>query len=285
MDTDKDETKLSSTVQKPITVWWVILFSTGASPICVHQCPSVVGRAFDSTAASDLGINHKSMLKSVEPSSDTERVRYTSVLILLCFLTVMATGSGCTSATPPCCRAQMGAEHQAPAEESASQYSPTGVDLQAPWRQDDGRALQLSSLHGHPVVISMFYATCEGVCVITKNDMKAIEASLPPEVARRTVFVLATLDPAHDSAAVLRKYRLAQGLAAERWRLLRGSAADTARLATALGIGFGRDKSGLFRHSSQLVVLDGAGRMVATQEGIQANLEAVVQALTLVAQR
>lgn len=201
------------------------------------------------------------------------------------FLALAASWTGCSSPIPPCCRAKAGVGMECSTDLSTNRASNVLVDARATWQQDNGQPFQLASLRGHPVVIAMFYATCEGVCVITKNDLKAIEASLPAAVAAQTAFVLVTLDPDHDSPAALKKYRLAQGLSTVHWRLLRGSTKDTAQLATALGIGFGRDQAGLLRHSSQLVVLDEAGQIVERQEGIQADLAAVVQALTVVAQR
>jgi protein SCO1/2 len=189
--------------------------------------------------------------------------------------------AGCT--TPQrraCCQPEGQAENQAAGNINTNLM----VDLRASWQDDEGQAFQLASLHGQPVVISMFYATCEGVCVITKNDLKQIEASLPPKVRRRTAYVLVTLDPANDTMAVLKRYRFNQGLAPQNWRLLRGSPGDTARLAAVLGIGFGRDGAGLIRHSSQLVVLDGKGRIVRRQDGIHADLDALAQVVTAAAQ-
>jgi hypothetical protein len=61
--------------------------------------------------------------------------------------------------------------------------------------------------------------------------------------------------------------------------LLRGSAAQTATLAAQLGVRFGRDASGLFRHSSELAVLDETGRLVLQQEGVQADLARTVSVL------
>ena len=201
---------------------------------------------------------------------------------LFCIMALAAMLAGCT--TPEhrgCC--QPGGQT---GKRAASNIIDTNltVDLRASWQDDEGQAFQLASLHGQPVVISMFYATCEGICVITKNDMKQIEASLPAEVRRRTAYVLVTLDPANDTMGVLKNYRFNQGLAPQHWRLLRGSLGDTARLAAALGIGFGRDGAGLIRHSSQLVVLDGNGQIVRRQDGIHADLDELAEVVTAAAQ-
>lgn len=153
------------------------------------------------------------------------------------------------------------------------------LELPGEWQDDSGKNFKLAELRGRPVLISMFYASCEGVCVVTRNDMKAVEASLPPDVRERTTFVLVTLAPERDGPAQLKQYRADFGLPKSRWRLLRGSAEDTAALAARLGIGFGRDTAGLFRHSSELTVLDAAGNIVLQQDGIHADLSATVKAV------
>jgi cytochrome oxidase Cu insertion factor (SCO1/SenC/PrrC family) len=110
--------------------------------------------------------------------------------------------------------------------------------------------------------------------------MKEVEASLAADVRERTQFVLVTLAPERDGPAELRQYRRDNGLSGNRWRLLRGSAAATAALAARLGIGYGRDPSGLFRHASQLTVLDAAGNILLQQGGVNADLTRTVKAIT-----
>ena len=184
--------------------------------------------------------------------------------------------TSCAAEKKSCC-----GNHAAAAVASA----PRGavLDLAGDWQTDAGTPLALAQLRGRPAVISMFYASCEGICVITKDDMKAVEASLPAAARERTTFVLVTLAPDLDSAAVLKKYRTDHGLSEKNWVLLRGSPATTAALAAQLGIGFGRDQSGLFRHASVLTVLDDAGNILLQQDGIHADLTATVAAVVATA--
>jgi protein SCO1/2 len=155
----------------------------------------------------------------------------------------------------------------------------TALPTDAVWQDDHGNNFHFAALRGQPVVIAMFFASCAGVCVITRNDMQAVEASLPAALRDRTLFILVTLAPDRDTAAVLKQYRLENGLAEKRWRLLRGSTAATAELAAALGVGYGRDAAGLFRHSSEITVLDETGNIVLQQDGIHADLAATVKVL------
>jgi protein SCO1/2 len=195
---------------------------------------------------------------------------FCSRIAFFCVLAIALTG--CQSTEMSCCRLKT-----ADAGPTASDKSIFGLD--SVWQDDGGKDFQLAELRGRPVVISMFFATCEGVCVITKDDMKAVEASLPAALRERTAFVLVTLAPDTDTPAALRTYRVEQGLSENRWRLLRGSPTATAQLATQLGIGYGRDSSGRFKHSSEVTVLDAAGKIIFRQDGIHADLAKSVQAI------
>ena len=204
-------------------------------------------------------------------------------LVLICGLAGILTG--CQSPGKmtgrTCCQMPMA---DMPASTGTSvAATATPLDSPAVWQDDAGKKFQLAELRGHPVVISMFYASCEGLCVITRNDMQAVEASLPAAVRDRTIFVLVTLAPDRDTAAVLKQYRIEQGLAEKRWRLLRGSTAATAALAAQIHVGYGLDAAGFFRHSSEITVLDESGKIVQQQDGIHADLTAAVKVLTFAA--
>jgi protein SCO1/2 len=148
-------------------------------------------------------------------------------------------------------------------------------NLSAQWETDDGKKMALADLNGQVRVISMFYSTCQGVCVITKNNMQQIDASLSPATRERVKFVLVTLDPARDTAAALRSYRRVENMPASRWTLLRGDDAATGRLASFLGVAYGRDSSGRFIHSSEIVILDSDGRVLHRHNGVAANLSGI----------
>jgi protein SCO1 len=166
--------------------------------------------------------------------------------------------------------------------EMAPQNSVTNLDAQ--WETDSGKRIRLSDLNGRVRVISMFYATCQGICVTTKQDMQQIEASLSTVARRRVGFVLVTLDASRDTASALHSYRRAENLSADRWTLLRGDDHATRQLASLLGVEFGRDGSGRFVHSSQLVILDESGRIIGRHNGLRADLPAITTEIQTAAQ-
>jgi protein SCO1/2 len=185
---------------------------------------------------------------------------------------VVALFSGCAS-EKSCCRSDKG---PAPATTVGQQI----LDTPGRWKNDAGKDFDLTSLRGQPVVISMFYASCEGICLVTRDDMRDVEASLPESVRARAKFVLVTLAPDIDTASVLKQYRRDNGLSEKNWIFLRGSKPATAELASRLGIAYWRDGARFFRHTSEITVLDESGKTVLQQDGIHANLAQTVQAVT-----
>ena len=192
------------------------------------------------------------------------------IALLLGWMTVCVPSGNAGPVMAACCQSPTVATNAVETGESVA-------DLAAEWETDSGKKIKLSDLNGRVRVISMFYATCQGVCVITRQDMQQIEASLSLAARRNVDFILVTLDPVRDTDADLRTYRLFQNLSPRRWTLLRGDDAATGKLAELLGVSAGRDASGRFIHSSELVVLDKSGRILDRYSGPHADLSAVVK--------
>lgn len=188
--------------------------------------------------------------------------------LLLGCIVVCAPSGNAEPLLPPCCQ-------HAAAASSVAEPNGSISDISAEWETDSGKKLKLSDLNGRVRVISMFFATCQGVCVITRQDMQQIEASLSLATRHNVNFILVTLDPVRDTAADLRSYRRSENLSPRRWTLLRGDDDATAKLAELLGVTAGRDTSGRFIHSSELVVLDPSGRIIHRYSGTQADLSAI----------
>jgi protein SCO1/2 len=151
--------------------------------------------------------------------------------------------------------------------------------IDSEWQADDGARVRLADFNGRLRVVSMFYSTCEGVCRLTLQDMQMIEASLSAATRERVLFILVTLDPAADTPEALRSYRAAENLAPNRWALLRGDLLETRQLSNLLQVRAGRDSSGRFIHSSQLVVVDESGNIFDIHDGTQANLRTITREL------
>ena len=138
------------------------------------------------------------------------------------------------------------------------------------WQDDGGATSQLSAMKGGPAVLAMFYTGCHARCPVAVEAMQWVEHNLPASQARRCRFVLVTLDPSGDTVAELRRFRAEAGLSSQ-WVLLRGARRQTRELADRLGLGFQVGEYGV-SHTSRLIVLDAAGRIVAQQSTAASGL-------------
>lgn len=147
-------------------------------------------------------------------------------------------------------------------------------DLDARWRDQQGKRRVLSSLRGRPQVIAMIYTHCSTTCPFTVAEMKQIERESPRDAG----FVLVSLDPARDDPARLAMFAQERGLDASRWTLLDGSDDEVRELATVLGVRYRRLSPEELAHSNALTLLDADGVVAYQHAGLDAA-EDVIHAL------
>ena len=148
--------------------------------------------------------------------------------------------------------------------------------LDATLTDQDGRAFELASLRGSPVLVSMFYSSCEMVCPLIFETIRMTLQPLPGSVK----VLMLSFDPARDTVAVLKKTAQAHGCDA-RWTLARCDETTARKVAALLGVQYRRLASGEFNHSSTIELLDRQGRIAARS----ATLGAVDPALVKAAQQ
>lgn len=154
--------------------------------------------------------------------------------------------------------------------------------LDATWTDDAGRTVKLASLRGQPVVLAMFFTSCEYACPVLVSDLQRLRAALPAAVRAQTRFVLVSFDTARDTPVVLAAYREKAALDAG-WTLLRGEPAAVQELAMLLGVKYKQDARGQFSHSNLLTVLNPAGEIAHQHPGLQGDVSEAAQAVALAA--
>jgi protein SCO1/2 len=171
--------------------------------------------------------------------------------------------------TDACCRDEADATHFS--KESIYQ-------LDGRFTDDSGRPFSLRSLRGRPVVLDMFFASCGYACPLTVTDMLDLQQRLPARLRDQAVFVLVSFDVAHDTSAVLAKYREQRHLGGN-WILLRGDEDNVRELAALLGVQYRETANGMFSHSNQITILNRAGEIVHERRGLKGGLGETVAAL------
>jgi protein SCO1/2 len=139
-----------------------------------------------------------------------------------------------------------------------------------------GQARPLDTLRGRPVLITMFYTSCQMVCPMIVEAIRATEQKLTPEQRDKLAVLMVSFDTERDTVPVLKATADKRGLAAPHWTLARSDAKSVRRLAAVLGIQYRPTADGEFNHSSTLLLLDGEGRIAARTNQISGADPAMV---------
>ena len=154
---------------------------------------------------------------------------------------------------------------------------PSIYDLHLRLRDATDREIGLDVGRGHPVLISMFYASCPVACPVLVADLGRIASELPPAMQSDLRIVLVSFDP-RDAPATLREVIAAHHLDA-RWTVAVATETDARTLAATIGFKYRKLESGDYAHGATIVALDAEGRPMARSErlGDHASLLAVLQ--------
>lgn len=140
--------------------------------------------------------------------------------------------------------------------------------LSGVFKDQTGTDVRLDVERGHPVLMSMFYASCTDTCPLLIAELHRIEVSLPPGLRGDVRIVLVSVDPQRDTPAALQKLADRHRVDQARWRFLTGPDAAVREVAAVLGVRFRRLSTGVINHSSVIAVLDRDGAIDTRIEGI-----------------
>ena len=151
----------------------------------------------------------------------------------------------------------------APAESAVPAALPSDSIYQLPLTLTDqsGHAQPLAGGRGHPVLVSMFYTSCQFVCPMLVEALTDTQAKLGPEERAKLTVLLVSFDPERDTVAVLQRTAEQRQLDPARWTLARTDVKSVRKLAAALGIQYRALANGDFNHTTALILLDSEGRI------------------------
>lgn len=130
-------------------------------------------------------------------------------------------------------------------------------------QDQQGRHFDLASMRGHPIIVSMFYASCDSACPLTFETIERIRraASAPGRTAPSVLMI--SFDPKHDAPAKLAEMARMHELGPPFWRLTRPVSGDVMAFAATLGVAYRRRADGEFSHNVVIALLDENGRIIA----------------------
>jgi protein SCO1 len=131
-----------------------------------------------------------------------------------------------------------------------------------------GDTVSLDSLRGQVILIDFFFTHCASICPILTRNMRHMQDALKlSDNAKRgdatdtnfVHFLSLTVDPAHDSAPVLRRYADGYGVNSDLWWMLTGpkkTIYDFALKELKLGLQDSVSVDSNFVHSDLIALLD-----------------------------
>jgi len=180
------------------------------------------------------------------------------------------------------------AEHAAHEHRDIPGGEVTGLSLyqlEGDWTSANGERLPLASLRGSPVLLLMFYGTCDYACPLLVHDMQRVEGLLAPAAREQVRYALVTFDPERDSPDSLAKYAREMSLAPPRWLLLHGSPDQIRELAATVGVRYRATGTGEFSHTMRIILLDREGVAVEHWDGLERPLEPIAAAASALAEK
>ena len=133
--------------------------------------------------------------------------------------------------------------------------------LPATLTDQTGRSFRIDEKRGHPMLISMFYTSCQAVCPMLIDALRDTEAKLNSDERERLSVLMVSFDPAHDSVAVLKQTADQRRLDPAHWTLARSDEKTVRKLAAVLGIQYRALANGEFNHTTALILIDADGRI------------------------
>ncbi len=122
-----------------------------------------------------------------------------------------------------------------------------------------GASLQLSTLRGSPLIVTMFYSQCTSVCPLLTMQVQRIVGRLSHSEQRRLRILLVSLDSSRDTPETLSAFAAEHHIGGDNWIIARASADDVRLLAAALGIQYRELADHTFNHSAIISIADRDG--------------------------
>ncbi len=151
--------------------------------------------------------------------------------------------------------------------------------LNTPLTDASGNPIALDRYKGHPVVISMFYASCPYTCPTLFHHLVQIDKNLDEGLRKQVRYLVISFDPAHDKPAKLWELTQNNHLDPERWTVCVPSETGAREIAAVLGIQYRQLPSGDFNHTSLISLLDNEGKIDTQFDGLRPPFEEITSRL------
>jgi protein SCO1/2 len=124
----------------------------------------------------------------------------------------------------------------------------------------DGEPVRLADLRGEVVAVAFIYTECPDICPMLTQKMVQVQDELGANFGKKVAFVSITLDPEHDTPAVLKDYAQFWG-AKPGWTFLTGAPEAVRDVTRRYGVFFAKKEDGSVDHTQLTSLVDAEGQM------------------------
>jgi protein SCO1/2 len=125
----------------------------------------------------------------------------------------------------------------------------------------DGAEVTLGALRGKVVAVTFIYTSCPDVCPMLTDKMARVQDELGGDFGSKVAFLSISVDPEHDTPAVLKEYAEALGANLAGWSFLTGEPAAIREVAHRYGVAVGKAAGGQVDHTLLTTLVDRQGVM------------------------
>lgn len=129
------------------------------------------------------------------------------------------------------------------------------------------RPFAFSSLAQKTVVLNFIFTHCPSSCPIQTKSLVDVQSALPKTVLPRVQFVSVTMDPARDSAHVLKRYATAMQVDFQNWTFVTGADSVITRMQQHYESTAPLQGDSLMHHAVRVYLLDAKGRVMQKYAG------------------
>ena len=135
--------------------------------------------------------------------------------------------------------------------------------LDAALTNQSGAAHRLDVYRDHPVLVTMFYGSCDAACPLLIDTVRSVERSLSPAQLAQVRVLMISIDPEKDTTESLKALAAQRRIDLSRWTLAHTDAATVRKIAAVLNVQYRPLPDGGFNHSSVVTVLSPQGVILA----------------------
>jgi protein SCO1/2 len=152
--------------------------------------------------------------------------------------------------------------------------------LDAKLIDQEGRNQGLDLYRGHPVLVTMFYGSCQATCPLIIDTLRATERAIPAGRRAGLRVLMISFDPQRDTPAALHAIAEERHIDGARWTLAHADAATVRTIAALLNVQYRQLPNGEFNHSTVISLLSPRGEIEATTSVLGHADEALVARLS-----